>query len=230
MCIRDRFDGSGVFATIAPHRARDPKVVSAADMLARAVAPGSLVSILGARVESVRAGNTAAPVLAGAPSSSEIQIPFSASGNAITFNATSGVNTLNLPALPLTAASPGILVSADGSPMLLDADQGLMLDASNPAHSGARIQILATGLGRVTPDWPTGLAAPINNPSKVAGTVHAFLDRAPLEVNRATLAPGYVGFYLIELAIPKIVNYGPAELYVDVDGAPSNRVRVYVEP
>jgi hypothetical protein len=39
-----------------------------------------------------------------------------------------------------------------------------------------------------------------------------------------------VGFYLIEVAVPRLVDYGPAELYVDVDGVSSNRVRVYVEP
>jgi uncharacterized protein (TIGR03437 family) len=44
------------------------------------------------------------------------------------------------------------------------------------------------------------------------------------------LAPGYIGFYLVEIAVPKLVNYGPAELYIDVDGASSNRVRVYIEP
>jgi uncharacterized protein (TIGR03437 family) len=49
-------------------------------------------------------------------------------------------------------------------------------------------------------------------------------------VTRATLAPGYVGFYLIEVQLPKLVNSGPAELYLDVDGQPSNRVRVYIEP
>ena len=80
------------------------------------------------------------------------------------------------------------------------------------------------------PDWPTGLAAPLENPPQVAGVVHAWLDRTPVEVTRAVLAPGYIGFYLIEIEIPKIVNYGPAELYLDVDGQASNRVRVYIEP
>ena len=223
-------DGYGVYSTLAPHRALDPKVVSAADMVARAVAPGSLVSILGAHVDSVRVGNAAAPLLASAASSSEVQIPFDVRGTSLAFSAISLGNALAFPALTLAAAAPGIFVSADGSPMLLDSDQGIMLDAMNPAHSGARIQILATGLGRVTPDWPTGLAAPLNNPPRVNGTVHAYLDRAPIEVTRATLAPGYVGFYLIEITVPKIVNYGPAELYFDVDGAQSNRVRVYIEP
>jgi uncharacterized protein (TIGR03437 family) len=123
-----------------------------------------------------------------------------------------------------------IFVARDGSPMLLDSDQGVTLDAMNPAHSGTRIQILATGLGRVAPDWPTGVPAPLQNSPHVAGSVHVYLDRAPVEVTRAQLAPGYIGFYLVEITIPKITNYGPAELYLDVDGAASNRVRVYIEP
>jgi uncharacterized protein (TIGR03437 family) len=223
-------DGYGVYAALAPHRMRDPSVVSAADMIKRAVAPGSLVSILGAQVDSVQAGGIAAPVLAAMDGESHIQIPFEARGATLPLAASSAGSPLNLPSLPLAAAAPVIFVARDGSPMLLDADKGVMLDAMTAAHSGTRIQILATGLGRVTPAWPTGVPAPLDNPPRVAGNVHVYLDRAPVEVTRAELAPGYVGFYLIEIAVPKISNYGPAELYLDVDGASSNRVRVYIEP
>jgi len=223
-------DGYGVYAALAPHRLRDPSVVSAADMIKRAVAPGSLVSILGAKVDSVQAGGIAAPVLAAAGGESQIQIPFEAHGAALPLAASFAGAQLSLPSLPLAAAAPVIFVARDGSPMLLDADKGVMLDAMTAARSGTRIQILATGLGRVTPAWPTGVPAPLDNPPLVAGNVHVFLDRAPVEVTRAELAPGYVGFYLVEIAVPKISNYGPAELYLDVDGASSNRVRVYIEP
>ncbi len=99
----------------------------------------------------------------------------------------------------------------------------------NPAHSRGRVQILATGLGRVNPDWPTGIAAPQDNPPQVAAPVQAYLDRQTVEVTRAVLAP-YIGFYLIEISVPKIVNYGPAELYLTVGGQLSNRVRVYIQP
>ena len=223
-------DGYGVYAALAPHRLRDPSVVSAADMIKRAVAPGSLVSILGAQVDSVQAGGIAAPVLAATGSESQIQIPFEAHGAALPLAASVAGAPLNLASLPLAAAAPVIFVARDGSPMLLDADKGVMLDAMTAARSGTRIQILATGLGRVTPEWPTGVPAPLDNPPLVAGNVHVYLDRAPVEVTRAELAPGYVGFYLVEIAVPKISNYGPAELYLDVDGASSNRVRVYIEP
>jgi uncharacterized protein (TIGR03437 family) len=223
-------DGYGVYAALAPHRLRDPSVVSAADMIKRAAAPGSLVTILGAQVESVQAGGVAAPVLAATGGESQIQIPFEARGTALPLAGTFAGAAVNLPSLPLAAAAPVIFVARDGSPMLLDTDRGVMLDAMTAAHSGTRIQILATGLGRVTPAWPTGVPAPLDNPPLVAGNVHVYLDRAPVEVTRAELAPGYVGFYLVEIAVPKISNYGPAELYLDVDGASSNRVRVYIEP
>jgi len=223
-------DGYGVYSTLAPHRLHDPKVVSAADLIARAVAPGSLVSILGTRVDAVRTNDLAAPVLAATATESQVQIPFDVQGSMLSLDASLAGATLKLPSLPLAAAVPVIFVSRDGSPMLLDADKGVMLDAMNTAHSGTRIQILATGLGRVTPEWAAGVPAPMENSPHVAGTVHAYLDRAPVEVTRAELAPGYIGFYLVEISVPRIANYGPAELYLDVDGAASNRVRVYIEP
>jgi uncharacterized protein (TIGR03437 family) len=132
--------------------------------------------------------------------------------------------------LAMESASPAIFVDRDGAPMLLDADSGVLLDGMKPARSGARVQILATGLGLVRPDWPTGLAAPLDDPPRVVAPVRAYLDRMPVDVTRATLAPGYVGFYLIEVQLPALVNSGPAELYIDAGGRQSNRVPLYIEP
>ena len=218
-------DGYGLYSTLAPHRLRDPRVVSAADLITRAVAPGSLVTILGAKVDAVRANGLPAPLLAATATESQIQIPFDVRGASLSLDA-----GLKLSLLPLAGAAPVIFVSRDGSPMLLDAEKGVLLDAMNPARSGTRVQILAAGLGRVVPAWPAGVPAPPDSPPRVVGTVRAFLDRAPVEVTRAELAPGYIGFYLVEINISRISNYGPAELYLDVDGASSNRVRVYIEP
>jgi uncharacterized protein (TIGR03437 family) len=222
-------EGYGVYATIAPHRMLDPRVVSTADQLIRATAPGGLVSVLGARLDSARAGDTNVPVLAASDAESQLQIPFELTGSAVSLavNGSSGARTL--PSVPLQSAAPAIFVDPDGSPVLLDADSGVMLDAMNPAHSRGRIQILATGLGRVNPDWPTGIPAPQENPPQVAAPVTAYIDRQPVEVTRAVLAP-YVGFYLVEIEVPKIVNSGPAELYINAGGAESNRVRVYIQP
>lgn len=223
-------EGLGVFSTLAPHRLRDPKVVSSADLAARAASPGSLLSVLGARVDSARAGNLPVPVLAANDSESQIQIPFNVSGDSVALSLASGGAVRILPSVPLVAASPGIFLNQDGSPVAMDADTGLLLDAMNPAHSHSHIQILATGLGQVSPEWPAGIAAPMDNPPKVVAPVKASLDRIPVDVTRAVLAPGFVGFYLVEIDIPKIVNYGPAELYIEAGSQTSNRVRIYIEP
>ena len=223
-------EGFGVYATLAPHRYLDPKVVSAADLMARAVAPGSLISILGAQVSAVRAGDVTIPVLSAASGASQLQVPFDVKGNTLALTATSGSTGMTFAPLTVAPAAPAIFTGPDGAPMLLDGDSGVMLDAMTPAHSGGRVQILAAGLGRVTPEWPAGLAAPVENTPRVTGAVNVYLDRTPVEVTRAVLAPGYVGLYLVEITVPKIVNYGPAELYLDMGGASSNRVRVYIEP
>lgn len=222
-------DGYGVYATIAPHRFRDARVVNAADYSSRPAAPGTLLSVLGARIESARSANTVVPVLAASDSASQIQVPFEAKGTTVSLSLESAGGALVV-GLPLQSVAPSIFVDPEGTPLIMDADSGVLLDATKPAHANARIQILATGFGRVKPDWPTGLAAPLADPPRVLAPVRAYLDRLPMEVSQASLAPGYIGFYLIEIQLPRIVNAGPAELYLEAEGQQSNRVRLYVEP
>jgi len=221
-------DGYGVYTTIAPHRLRDARIVNAADYSARPTAPGALLSVLGARVESARSEDVAAPVLDSTDTASQIQVPFEAKGNTVSLSleAASGPLTFGV---PLKSASPAIFVDPEGTPLIMDAQSGVLLDAGKPAHASSRIQVLATGLGQVNPDWPTGLAAPLKDPPRVTAAVHAYLDGSPVEVTQATLAPGYVGFYLIEIQMPRIANTGAAELYLEAEGQQSNRVRLYVE-
>jgi uncharacterized protein (TIGR03437 family) len=134
--------------------------------------------------------------------------------------------TLNI---PLREASPAIFVDGEGTAMVMDGDSGVLLDALTPAHSGSRVQILATGLGRVSPAWPTGVAAPLQAPPRVIVPVRAYLNGTPLEVTRATLAPGYVGWYLVEIRLPSVVDAGSAELFIEAGGQESNRVRIHLE-
>ena len=92
------------------------------------------------------------------------------------------------------------------------------------------MKILATGLGKVTPSWPTGVPAPLDDPPAVVVPVKVLLDGAPLQVARATLAPGYVGFYVVEAQLPALTNAGAAELHLSADGQESNRVQIVIEP
>ncbi|MEO5925322.1 MAG: hypothetical protein ABIR70_15985 [Bryobacteraceae bacterium] len=221
-------EGLGLFASMAPHRMTDPRVVSAADLLSRAAAPGTLFSVMGARVDSATAGGLNIPVLHSEDSKSEIQVPYNATGSSLAVTISGPQGRRDFPAIPLQAVAPAIL-EADGTPLLQD-ERGIRLDGGNPAHSHSRVQIMAVGLGRVRPDWPAGTPAPMDNSPQVVAPVTAFLDREPVEVLRAVLWPGYSGVYLVELEVPATLQYGFAELFLQVGGQESNRVRVYIEP
>ena len=222
-------DGDGVFATAAPHRLWNLRIVSTADFMPRPAAPGALLSVIGGQVKTAQGGDLSYPVLSASDRESQIQVPFEAVGPsvALSLETNAGRVTLGLPVQPV---APAIFVSRDGLPMLYDADTGLPLDARNTAHSNGRIQILATGLGKVRPDWPTNIPAPHQNPPTVAASLKIYLDGSPLEVTRATLAPDFIGFYLIETQLPPVANLGTSELYISADGQASNRVQIVVEP
>jgi uncharacterized protein (TIGR03437 family) len=223
-------DGYGVFATAAPHRLRQIRLVNAADFSSRAAAPGSLLSVIGGKITRAQAGELNVPVLDASETESQIQVPFEAGAAASMPLALESAGRQFTFGIPVQDVSPAIFVDRNGAPMLLDADSGMMFDARNLARSGSRIQILLTGLGKVRPDWPTGMAAPLQQPPAVRAAVTAYLDRAPVEVLSATLAPSYIGLYLVEIRLPAIVNAGPAELYISADGQESNRVRILLEP
>jgi uncharacterized protein (TIGR03437 family) len=223
-------DGYGLWATAAPHRRTALQIVNAADFSTRPAAPGSLLSVVGARVTAAKGGDLNYPVLANPLGESQIQVPFEAVGPnvALALETESGSVRRDLTVQPVSPAI--LLLDRDGTPALYDADSGLALDGRTTAHSNGRVQIMATGLGRVTPDWPTGLQAPLTGPPSVIAPVKAYLDGTPLQVTQATLAPGHIGFYLVEVQLPAITNMGTSELYISADGQNSNRVQIVVEP
>jgi uncharacterized protein (TIGR03437 family) len=221
-------DGYGVYVALAPHRLHDARVVNAADYSSRPAAPGTLLSVLGSRIQSAQSDNAAVPVLDATDRASQIQVPFEAQGDTVSLSLQAAAGPLTV-GLPLQNVSPAIFVDPEGTPLIMDAE-GILLDSTKPAQANTRIQVLATGLGRVQPGWPTGLAAPLKEPPSVVASVRGYLDGVEVQVISATLAPGYVGFYLVEIQLPRIVNAGAGALLIEAEGQPSNRVRLYLEP
>ena len=220
-------DGYGLYTAPAPARRGGLRLTNAADFSTRPAAPGSLISVIGGKVTAARAGDLNFPILASGNAESQLQVPFEASNNVdLAIDAAHG--SVILP-LTIRSVSPAIFVDPDGSPFLVDADSGLALAADSPAYPRARLQLMATGLGRVQPDWRTGTPAPLDNPPAVVASVKAYLDGIPVEVTKATLAPGYVGYYLVEVQLPALLNSGPAEFYITADGLDSNKVRLTVD-
>ncbi|HWD98021.1 MAG TPA: hypothetical protein VG345_03260 [Bryobacteraceae bacterium] len=220
-------DGYGVYETDQA-QGGGVHVANGADLSDRAAAPGSLISVIGANVSSGHSGNTAWPVLAVSADSSQLQVPFETPAGALTLAIEASGSSFTVP-VKVKDTSPAIFVDGDGAPLLLDSASGLVLDPKTPVQAGALVQVMATGLGRVSPDWPTGIPAPADGPPAVRGAVTAFLDGAPVEVTRATLAPGYIGYYVVELQIPANVTAGVRELRLVMNAEQSNPVRMYLD-
>jgi uncharacterized protein (TIGR03437 family) len=221
-------DGYGVFSKLSPHTLERPLVLHSADYSDREAAPGSLLTLSGSGAERVTANAAEAPVLSSSAEESQFQLPYDLSGDSVRLAVGRTGAEMAFP-LRLKAASPAILADREGTPFVLEAGSGVAIDAMNPLRGGMTIQILATGLGRVTPEWPAGLPAPASNPPRVAAEVKVLIDGVPLEDVEARLAPGYVGFYLIEARLPAMLDAGPAELRVAAGGNASGPVRVYIE-
>ena len=49
-------------------------------------------------------------------------------------------------------------------------------------------------------------------------------------MTQATLVPDFVGFYLIEVQLPSIVNAGTSVLSMTADNQESNKVPLFMEP
>jgi hypothetical protein len=131
---------------------RNLRLVNTADYSARAAAPGSLVSVIGGRVDSARGAGLNYPVLAASDTESQLQVPFEGTGTnvVLAWRTRAGLMTLGL---PVQLVSPAIMVRRDGVPVLLDADSGLEIEAHNPAQlerphadSGDRFRQSPTGL------------------------------------------------------------------------------------
>jgi uncharacterized protein (TIGR03437 family) len=215
----------GVFLTHAPHRRRNPSLVSAADLQTRSAAPGAVLSVVGLKLDQAQLAGRSIPILSASDDESQLQIPYDAPLGAPALDLAGPGHNLRLD-LDFAPTAPAIFTDRDGAPLLLDAATGELLEPSTPLRSGMRVQILLTGLGRVEPSWPAGLAAPDQNPPRVVAPVRVWLNGQTLEVSRAELASGYVGFYAVETKLPPVVDTGLAQLRVEAAGRYSQPILV----
>ncbi len=98
-------------------------------------------------------------MLAASDQSSQLQVPFEATGEPFRFRSKVRPTRWTVP-LTVQRAAPAIFVDADGAPLILDAASGLVVDPKMAVYAGSTVGILATGLGKVIPEWPTGVPAP----------------------------------------------------------------------
>ena len=212
------------------------------------IAPGSVAALFGNNLASSAAtasalplpttlGGTgvfingiAAPLFFVSPTQINFQVPWELAGQGT--NGTLIVNRNGTQSAPYTvsfpAVAPGIFTangSGSGAGHILHSDFSLV-SSTSPALSGETVIVLCTGLGPVSPSVASGSAEPSSVLATVSG-VTAFLNGLPMSVTFAGLAPGSVGYYLVDTVVPYNVA-GTFTLQIAASGTYANSVQISV--
>ena len=204
-------------------------VVNAADQ-SEAVAAGGLVRVRGfqlgpsslanrelplptALAESCLTVNgTLAPMFSLSPAEINAQLPFQIAGNATLILRTPSAIS-NALAISIRAVAPSVFRSGTAGPetglaTVIRATNNGLVTPSNPVHPDDTIIIYATGLGRTAPPVEAGAAGPSDPLAAAVVQPEVTLGGVSLPVFYAGLAPGQVGVYQINAAVPSWVPLG----------------------
>lgn len=176
------------------------------------VAPGSLVSLFGSFTGSVTASasslplsrklgetellvaNSAVPLLYVSPLQINFQVPRQAGTNQVLVEARVAGKTIARATMTVIPTAPGLfaVLNQDSKPN----------SATNPAKRGQVLQIYGTGQGEVSPLVEDGAAPAADKLSVTTGTPTASIGGKPAKVQFSGLAPGFVGVWQLNVAIP----------------------------
>jgi uncharacterized protein (TIGR03437 family) len=214
-------------AAVAPPQI--DSVVNAADF-SQDMAPGGLITVFGSQLSPVNMATnqlplptalgdsclvingTAVPMLFVSPQQINAQLPFNAAGDETLVLYTPGgiSNNYNL---TLTSDAPSVFLSGVAGPetgiaTVVRSANNQLVTPTNPIHPGDQIVIYATGLGATLPSVQAGAAAPSKPLAVVTDTPVVTLGGVPLTLEFAGLAPGEVGVYQINVAVPHSIAQG----------------------
>jgi uncharacterized protein (TIGR03437 family) len=214
-------------------------VVSSADQT-KTVASGGLISVIGqgmptALGDACLTVNGASAPLLQSVSSTQInaQLPFDADGNAqLTLYTPGGVsdnlNITILRAAPSIFRTSGELAADGAGATVYRAANNSLVSPLNPVQAGDELVIYAAGLGRTAPAIRAGETAPADPLSVAVIQPDVTLDGSPLIVDNASLMPGGIGIYQINVRAPLEVSDGQSVPLTISQGGMSTTVAVQV--
>jgi uncharacterized protein (TIGR03437 family) len=218
------------------------------------LSPGSIVSLFGqnlgngtASASSVPLGTTLADatvIMAG----NSLPLFFGSNGQ-INALVSAGINTntsqqillerdnaLSVPiSVDVAAAEPGVFgYPAPGDPpqqgAIVNAVTYAVADPSAPVSEGDVLAIFATGLGAVDQTIPDGAAAPTAPLANTVAKPTVTIGGQNAGVSFSGLAPGFVGLYQIDAAVPGGVTAGSeVAVVVSIAGETSPPVTIAVK-
>ena len=238
--------------TVSPDMPATPKVpqlgvVNSAAFGPPPVSAGSIITILGSNLATATAAAETVPLPASladtrvwfdtlpaplflvSPNQINAQVPFEVNTGTVQLTVTSGdLASVPLPLL-ISPCRPGIFTVDGRTGLVFNSATGKLVSASEPAKPQDMLVIFATGLGPVSPPVPSGVAAPPEVLSSVSAPVVVTIGGVEVVPTFAGLAPGLVGVYQINVAMPGGLPAGGIMLSLSAGGAPSNPVQIHVK-
>ena len=203
---------------------------SAASSSMGGAAPGTIASLFGSYLSpviatanmtplptelmstSVLINGKAVPLFFISPGQINFQVPADLSPSAYAIQVVNSVQGGNMATITIAGSSPGIFTTnqaGTGQGAILNARYALV-DHSAPATTGDIVLVYCTGLGVTTPPVATGSPGPVNSPAAVNSAITATVGGIPAQVVSATAAPGFVGLYQVNVAVPAGAPVGDA--------------------
>lgn len=157
-----------------------------------------------------------------------VQGPFSLSGRSSTRLAVAGAaGSSPEVTVPVLAAQPGIFLLTANNEGAVHAD-GTIVTAANPASRGETVVLYLTGLG------PVSNAPAAGQPASLVTLSHSLvIPEVSVGGSLATpafagLAPGFIGLYQINVAVPAAAASGVVDVTVRSNGVASNVAKLPV--
>jgi uncharacterized protein (TIGR03437 family) len=220
-------------------------VVSTANQTA-AVAPGSLVSVVGQNMAAdataptgsnlptvmggtcVTLNNVPLPLIMTSAQQINAQIPptLAAGSYPLVVHSIANLAASNSSTVKVAKVAPAVFIDSDGNAAIYDSN-GKLVNKDNPASRDQHYKIYATGLGVTRGGKVTaGVPAP-SSPLAVTDTVSVYfgkplLKQSQMIVNWSGLMPGAIGVNEIDITVPGNHTKGDAlPIMLKIDGVSS---------
>lgn len=109
---------------------------------------------------------------------------------------------------------PGVFTWDGNYAIAQAASDGSLIGPDNPAIAGEVLVLWTTGLGPVNLDLPDGESAPTNPLAYTEDPFQVLVNGEQCQVSFSGLAPGFVGLYQVNLALPRDLPPGDLNLQI----------------
>ena len=159
-----------------------------------------------------------------------LQVPYELTGQSTTTVVVNNNGALSDPVeVNVLPAHPGIFTLDGPAGVILHAATFDPVTTSNPAAPGEMVVVCATGLGPVAPAPLTGAPASASPLSLTSIPPVVTVGGIVAEVLFSGLAPGFVGLYQVNTAVPLDAPSGDLDVVIQTDGQPSNPAKMAVQ-